>query len=79
MPKQITKLRVKLLTSDLPAFMIAGRSGVHASRLSEYSLGQKPIPAHHVVMLCKYFECEPEDIIGWMDIADIDLEQYIDH
>ncbi len=62
----MTRLRYKILTADIPAFMIGGRAGIHPTRLSEYSLNKKPIPPHHLILLCKYFRCEPEELIGWM-------------
>jgi hypothetical protein len=44
--------------------MIAARAGMAPSRLSEYILGQRDIPAHHIVSLCKVFKCEPDEIVG---------------
>lgn len=68
----MNKLRFKLITADYPAFMIGGLAGVHPSRLSEYSRGLKSIPSHHMILLCKYFECEPDDLLGEQDPASID-------
>ena len=67
----ITKLRAKLLSDPQPQFVIAGITGIHPSRLSEYSLGQKPIKNHHMELLCQYFKCEPEDLRGKIDHPDI--------
>jgi len=44
--------------------MIAALAGMSPSRLSEYILGQRAIPQHHMIGLCRVFECEPEDILG---------------
>jgi len=60
----ISKLRLRCLEIGGPQYMIAARAGMPPSRLSEYILLQKDIPAHHVVALCRVLECEPEDIIG---------------
>lgn len=67
---QITKLRYKLLNCNVPQYRISGITGVHPSRISEYSLGQKAIPPHHLIALAQFFECEPEDLIGKVEAYD---------
>lgn len=63
----ITKLRKKMLEIGGPAYRVAERAGFPASRMSEYTLGRKPIPVKHLVALCRVFNCDPEDITGWAD------------
>lgn len=44
--------------------MIAARAGMSPTRLSEYCLMQRDIPAKHLVSLCEVLECEPELLLG---------------
>ena len=67
----LTKLRYKLLTADRPMFVIAGLSGVHPTLLSQYSRSLKPISSAHMILLCNYFNCEPEDLLGEIDPEEI--------
>lgn len=64
---QITKLRLRILETGGPAYMVAARAGFSASRMSEYVLGRKQIPPKHVVPLCEVLRCDPEDIVGWAE------------
>lgn len=61
----ITKLRLRILETGGPAYMVAARAGFSASRMSEYVLGHKPIPPKHLVALCQVLRCDPDDIVGW--------------
>lgn len=47
-----------------PQYMIAARAGMSPTRLSEYCLMQRDIPAKHLVSLCEVLECEPELLLG---------------
>lgn len=67
---RMTKLRYKLINCNVPQYRISGITGVHPSRISEYSLNQKKIPPHHLIALAQFFECEPEDLIGMVDAHD---------
>jgi hypothetical protein len=66
--ERLTKLKIKLLESDLPAYKIAGIIGMHPSTLSEYALGQKTMTIPHLRVLTKYFKCRQQDILGWDEI-----------
>lgn len=67
----ITKLRSKFLKTDIQQYRIAGITGIHPSRLSEYALNQKPIPPHHLAKLCEFFQCDASDLVGMTDEYDI--------
>lgn len=63
----LSKLRLKCMEMGGPQYMIAALAGMSPSRLSEYILGHRDIPQHHLVGLCRVFQCEPDDIIGEAD------------
>lgn len=63
---QITKLSVIIQSFPLPGYQIAAMAGMPQPRLSEYSLGKKAIPIHHLIALSEVFELDPEDIVGTM-------------
>lgn len=67
---QITKLRVKVLSVPQPQYQIAALAGIHPSTLSSYVKGDKPILDKHLVALCDLFGCEPEDIMGEVDMSE---------
>lgn len=46
---------------------IAKTAGFPASRLSEYALGRKRIPHHHLVALSVALRCNPQDIQGFAE------------
>ena len=60
----ITKLKVKLLESDLPQYQIAARMGMHPSTLSAYSLGKINLRGADLRRICRYFKCKQTDILG---------------
>lgn len=68
---RITKLRVLLTTSSIPQFRIAGLSGVHPSRLSEYSLGKRPIQPKHLIALSEFFQLPADQIVGYETDPDL--------
>jgi hypothetical protein len=60
----ITKLMLKLQTTDQPNYIVGAACGIHPTTLSLYARGKQPISAKHLVSLCRLFECEPDDLIG---------------
>ena len=67
-PGRTQKLRTVLLHPEFrPNYIIAAMAGVHPTRLSEYALGKRYIPPHHVQRLCEVLKCNPDDIIGDME------------
>lgn len=61
---QVTKLRLRVLETGGPAYIVAARAGFSPSRMSEYVLGRREIPAKHLVPLCEVLQCDPEDVVG---------------
>lgn len=70
MTHTLSNLKVKLLLADEPAFVIAGKLGIHPSQLSKYALGQQTISPKHLRALCKYFKCKQVDILGTSEFAE---------
>jgi hypothetical protein len=66
----ITKLQLKLQSQNEPAYVVGAACNprIHPTTLSFYARGIKPISAKHVVALCQLFECEPEDILGTIEV-----------
>ncbi len=64
----VTKLMLKLMSVQQPNYQIAAAAHIHPTTLSEYSRGKKPIAAKHLVALCNLFECEPDELIGSVDV-----------
>lgn len=64
----ITKLQLKLQAQSKPAYIVGAACGIHPTTLSFYARGIKAISAKHLVALCELFECEPEDILGTIEV-----------
>ena len=64
MEHTITNLRLRLLESDQPAYVIAAQCGLHPSQMTRYASGQETIRPHHLRALAKYFQCTQRDILG---------------
>jgi plasmid maintenance system antidote protein VapI len=67
-PIRITKLRYHLLGRG-SNYMIAAACHIHPSTLSAYTLGTRPISAHHLLSLARYLNKSPEEIVGFMDFS----------
>lgn len=63
----VTKLRLRILETGGPAYMVAARAGFSPSRMSEYILGRRKIPFKHLVPLCEVLQCDPDDIVGMVE------------
>lgn len=72
---QETKLRAVLLRHEnRPNYQVAAMAGIAPSRLSEYALGRRRIPPHHLIRLCEILNCSADDILGEVEprsVADI--------
>jgi len=66
--ERLTKLKIKLLESEVPQYQVAARCGMHPSQLSSYALGQTTIPIKHLRSLTKYFKCRQQDLQGWDEV-----------
>lgn len=63
----ITKLRLRILETGGPAYIVAAHCGFSPSRMSEYVLGRKTIPPKHLIALCQVLRCDPDDVTGWAE------------
>lgn len=63
----ITKLAARLQDFPGPQYITAARAGIHPTILSNYKQGKASIPRHHLDQLARVFECEPEELVGWVD------------
>lgn len=64
----ITKLMLKLQSISRPNYQIAAALAIHPTTLSLYARGKKDISASHLITMCKFFECEPEDLLGNIEV-----------
>lgn len=63
----VTKMRMRLMEDGRPQYVIAEDLGIPPSRLSEYALGQRPIPTHRIYDFVRLWGCGVEDILGYED------------
>jgi hypothetical protein len=64
----VTKLMLKLMSTDVPNYVVAAAAKIHPTTLSLYARGKKPISAAHLIALQRVFECEPDDLIGEIEV-----------
>jgi transcriptional regulator with XRE-family HTH domain len=67
--ESLTKLKIRLLEEDMPAYAIAARCGMHPYILSQYATGQRSITRKHLRALTRYFHCRQDELIGWEEIS----------
>lgn len=65
---KVTRLLFKLQQIPEPNYVIAAAMKIHPTTLSDYARGKKPISAKHLEQMCRILECEPEDIMGLMEV-----------
>ena len=63
----ITKLSLLIMADGRPQYMVAADLRVSPSRLSQYSLGVRPIPAARIYEFCNFFRVNPDELLGWVD------------
>lgn len=52
-----------------PQYMIAADLHVSPGRLSEYALGNRPIPQRRIIEFCELLQCNPEELLGYADVT----------
>jgi DNA-binding Xre family transcriptional regulator len=68
----ITRLKLKMLEvwpgsqNDLGL-----AAGINKARMSHYCLGRQPIPPHHLLALCQVLKCNPREIVGVVELAEV--------
>ncbi len=65
----VTKLDALVRNSGLFQYQIAGSCGIHPTTFSEYIRALKPMKARHIMALAKFFEVEPEDVVGYVEVS----------
>jgi transcriptional regulator with XRE-family HTH domain len=65
---RITRLRYKLLSIEQPDYQIAAAAHIHPTTLSNYAQGKKDLSPKHLRALCELLSCEPEEIMGSMEV-----------
>jgi transcriptional regulator with XRE-family HTH domain len=65
---RVTRLLFKLQQIPEPNYVIAASMGIHPTTLSNYARGRKPISPKHLEQICRTFECEPEDVMGMIEV-----------
>ena len=73
---RITKLKARMLATVDPdtgrpmaQHRIAAATGINPSTLSEYALGRKPFTQRNLQKLCRFFECDVNDLAGDLEIV----------
>lgn len=64
----ITRLMYRIQQIDKPNYVVAGILDIHPTTLSRYARGREPISAKHLVQFCRILQCEPEDILGTVEV-----------
>lgn len=75
----ITRLRAKMLTSDLcrgervssGAVALARETGLLQKWISHYANGDLPIPIPHLYAIAEALDCEPYELIGWVSLPTV--------
>ena len=76
----VTRLKLALLANKdergkiIPQHKVAGATGINPSTLSEYSLGKQPFTQKNLRKLCEYFQCDVNDLAGWVTFTIPDEE-----
>lgn len=63
----ITRLRLALLAYGDHQYIVGAKARVSPARLSEYANGKRKIPAKTLAKLAIVLECEPQDLVGYVD------------
>jgi hypothetical protein len=78
---RITKLRLLLLGNldehgqPISNYVVSAMTGVYPVALSRYMTGARPISNQkHLLALADYFEVDPNDVQGWVEIGFPDSE-----
>lgn len=67
----ITRLHKRIIELDVPANVIAEKAGIKQTRLSEYRHSRRKMPMGHVMVLCEVLACEPEEIMGTVEVDEV--------
>ena len=62
----MTKLAAQLIAHDERQLELARELAIQKSHMSEFVNGRRAIPLRHVMNLCRRWECNPQDVVGWV-------------
>lgn len=65
---KVTRLNLVTFESTCLNRDIARTCRMQPSRFTEYRLGQRDIPIHHLINLCQFFQVPPHSILGWVEM-----------
>lgn len=70
----ITKLKFHLLANlddrgnPIPQWKVGAACGINPDTMSNYARGTRSFLQNHLHALCDYFDCEPSELDGTIDI-----------
>lgn len=69
---RITALKARVLAyqdahDNVPAYVLAAQIGIHPSTFSDYLLGKIPFTQKNLELLCRFLECDPNEVAGWLE------------
>lgn len=70
----ISRLHKRIIELDVPANVIAEKAGIKQTRLSEYRHNKRKMPMGTVIVLCEVLQCEPEDIMGDVEVDEVSVD-----
>lgn len=63
----VTNLRLRMMEDGRKQREIAQAANIPPSRISEYALGRKKMPHHHLLALSLTLRCNPQDVAGFAE------------
>lgn len=69
--RDVTRFRLALLDDGRRQGEIAKAAGITQSRVSEYAMGRRQMPAHHQILLARVLNRNPQDLVGWAEAIEI--------
>ena len=67
----INRLHKKIIELDVPACVIAEKSGIKSTRISEYRHGKRQIPMKDLIVLCDVLNCDPSELMGDVEVDEV--------
>lgn len=64
----ITRLMYKLSQVPEPNYVIGALCHIHPTTMSDYARGKRDMSPKHLNALCTLLECEPEEILGLIEV-----------
>lgn len=68
---EVTRLRLHVLNTGLPAYVVAHQAGVHPTKLAKYMKGHLELVGTELNALSHYLKCNSGDLVGWVELGDL--------